>query len=87
MTLRARFQKLIDLGAIDCTICGAPIVTGMKWDLDHAEPRTFGGAVWDVDAIAPAHSSCNRRLGQRITTAKRRARARRRAPPDEPRIW
>lgn len=82
MSLRAKWRQIIAAEAVPCSKCGYPLEPGMPFDLDHIEARDNGGAVWDPGNLWPAHVSCNRRHGQRITSAKRR----RRAPPD-PRIF
>lgn len=59
-----------------CARCGHPVLPTDRWDLDHLDPRSLGGATWDLAGIAPAHSSCNRRHGAQLGNA---ARSRRRA--------
>lgn len=48
-----------------CPRCGLPMFTWQRLDLDHATDSTYLGL---------SHASCNRRAGQRVTTAILRAR-------------
>lgn len=85
MNLRAKWRARIAVEAVPCGVCGHPLEPGAPFDLDHRHARALGGDVWDADNIWPAHVRCNRRGGQALTSAMRRAR-RRRAPP-APEIW
>lgn len=53
-----------------CHHCGEPMDHTMDLDLDHLTPRVYGGA---KGPRRLAHARCNRRAGQAIATARRRA--------------
>jgi 5-methylcytosine-specific restriction endonuclease McrA len=52
-----------------CWLCGRRITPGQPWDIDHVQPRSAGGAVWDLGNMAAAHASCNRSRGARAAPA------------------
>lgn len=56
-----------------CPRCGGPMMRGMRLDLGHISraPHLF----YDPANIRLEHMSCNRRDGQRITTALRTMRS------------
>lgn len=69
-----------------CSKCGRLVYPEQRWDLDHLIPRSVRpDLAWDPANHAPSHARCNRRAGQRITTAKRRANTPR--PPRPSREW
>lgn len=53
-----------------CRFCGGPVTPEDTWDIDHALSLDEGGAVWDLKNMSPAHSSCNRADGARISMQK-----------------
>jgi 5-methylcytosine-specific restriction endonuclease McrA len=67
MRLRARWAPTVERGGCVCSHCGRLIHTGQDWDLDHVVPRADGGPEWRAANIRPAHASCNRAAGARMT--------------------
>lgn len=56
-----------------CLRCGVPIQPGDAWDLDHIVPVSLRpDGLLNPANVRPAHRSCNRRAGQKITEHKRR---------------
>lgn len=41
-----------------CYLCGAPILGGQKWNLDHVRPASHGGQT-TPDNLRPVHYDCN----------------------------
>ena len=72
--IRASWRPLVEAASVVCHLCGRLIFPGESWDLDHREPRAYGGDDWDEENIRPAHARCNRRAGQRIGMRNRRRR-------------
>ena len=59
-----------------CSKCGQPVTVDQAWDVDHLAARhARPDLAADPRNWAPAHRRCNRRAGQRVTSAKRSAAA------------
>lgn len=72
---RKAWASAVASGKLICWICNAPIRTGDRWDLDHADDhRHYRG---------PTHAHCNRSLGARKGNAHR-WRNREPEPPPQP---
>lgn len=41
-----------------CYLCGLPIVSGQKWNLDHIRPKSHGGKNVPQN-LRPVHVDCN----------------------------
>lgn len=48
-----------------CWLCGLPGADSA----DHVIPRSLGGAVYNLDNLAPAHTPCNKARGNRPRVA------------------
>lgn len=70
---RAYWLPRVMAGDCECLHCGEGIGPGQTWDVDHVEPLALGGEVGRSNQ-APAHSTCNRRAGQRIAQTNMRTR-------------
>lgn len=55
---RARWQREVDRGDVDCAHCGLRIEPGTPWDLGHDDNNR-------TRYVGPEHSSCNRRYRTR----------------------
>lgn len=45
-----------------CYLCGAPILSGQKWNLDHIYPKSNGGKTTPSN-LRPTHYECNSAKG------------------------
>lgn len=57
-------RKLIDLDA--------PARTPLSFSVDHVEPKAWGGALYDLRNLRPAHYGCNSSKGARPTMTRPR---------------
>lgn len=74
--LRARMLAAVRAGGAICTRCGQPIppdTPAELIDLDHLLALAEGGTVWDPANHGPAHATCNRAAGARLTNHRRTA--------------
>lgn len=56
---------LASCGQLPCYRCQRPIVPGMRWDVEHCQPLSQGGAI-DISNQALSHRRCNRAHGQQL---------------------
>jgi 5-methylcytosine-specific restriction endonuclease McrA len=67
-----------------CPYCFQPMWPGQQLDADHVVPRVYGGG---HSPLRWAHSSCNRRAGQKLSAARRRKRPRPDPGPAKSQEW
>lgn len=68
---RAYWRTRLQVEALPCSRCGQPVLLTERWDVDHLVERINDGDLDNRDNQWPAHRSCNRRAGQRISTARK----------------
>lgn len=74
----ARILELERAGKpIRCPFCDQPVTLDQPWDVDHAEKRADGGALWSRDNQRPAHRACNQSDGASYGNRRRSPRGRR----------
>lgn len=57
-----RLAKIVRQTGIVCHLCGKPFQPGDKIEADHLTPGT---PVYDLSQLAPAHSTCNAKRGNK----------------------
>lgn len=61
-------------GELPCLRCGLPVYPGYAWDVDHVKPLSRGGSI-GLGNQGVSHRRCNRRHGQALAAAGRKAAA------------
>lgn len=69
---------------LPCARCGAVIMPGDEWDLDHMTPRWAGGT---DDTARPSHRYCNRKLSNEHPQRVRYTAPVEDSPPTVSRRW